>query len=309
MTQQPQQIPVPQPWEWWALAALSLALLVVISFAVAYLNLGVVSIYAHALVIPALGFMTVPLMFIGLLRTIFRPPAIRRSRTIAFGALIVAGILGNNPMFPAPVSTHDVQLSQPYRLPVQGEWTALAGGPDKDRNYHATTSAHRWAYDLTLVKDGKKFNLDGARNEDYFAFGKPVFSPINGKVVVAETGLSDNTPGQADAILLGNHLVIEVTPSEFLVLAHLKQSSIKVKVGESVAAGQHIADVGNSGRSIEPHLHIHVQNSPNFPFSESIPLSFTDVTINGTPAKTGTPLGNSDWDTLDGDRVAQIPVQ
>ena len=44
-----------------------------------------------------------------------------------------------------------------------------------------------------------------------------------------------------------------------MVLAHLKKGSIKVKEGQHVNEGEFLAQVGNSGSSSEPHLHIHHQ--------------------------------------------------
>ena len=56
-----------------------------------------------------------------------------------------------------------------------------------------------------------------------------------------------------------------------VLLAHLKRGSIKVCIGEWVAAGQQVAACGSSGRSPEPHLHLQVQRddelgSPTRPF-------------------------------------------
>ncbi len=299
----------PEPWEWWTMLAVCLLGLLVITYAVAFMGLGAVSLYAHGLGIPALGLLTVPLMFMGLLRTVFRPPAIRRSRTIAFGALIIVGFLGNTHLFPAPTSTADWKSQHTYRLPVNGEWVTLAGGNDMDTNYHSTTAAYRWGYDFGKLQDGKKFKLDGGKVEDYFAFGQPVVAPVDGKVIAVETGLSDGAPGQQDTAALGNFIIIEVEPDEFVFLAHLKSDSVAVRVGELVKSGQVIAAVGNSGRTIEPHLHMHLQNTAEFPFAESLPLRFSNYLANGKPVKLGMPAGSQDWDAPDGDLVTQEPVQ
>ena len=53
------------------------------------------------------------------------------------------------------------------------------------------------------------------------------------------------------------------------MLAHLKQGSARVAVGQRVKRGQPIAQVGNSGSSSEPHLHVQVQNGPNSALSPS----------------------------------------
>ena len=56
-----------------------------------------------------------------------------------------------------------------------------------------------------------------------------------------------------------------------MLLAHLRQGSIKVVEGAWVAPGQVVAACGNSGRSPQPHLHLHLQadavlGSPTLPF-------------------------------------------
>jgi len=43
-----------------------------------------------------------------------------------------------------------------------------------------------------------------------------------------------------------------------------------------VQTGQELARAGNSGRSGAPHLHIHLQDSPEFHGGEGIPMQFCD---------------------------------
>lgn len=60
--------------------------------------------------------------------------------------------------------------------------------------------------------------------------------------------------------MAGNHIYLRLDETgTFLVLAHLKKGSIKVKEGQHVNEGEFLAQVGNSGSSSEPHLHIHHQ--------------------------------------------------
>lgn len=42
-----------------------------------------------------------------------------------------------------------------------------------------------------------------------------------------------------------------------VLLAHMMNGSVAVKVGQNVEVGQFLGRVGNSGNSSEPHLHIH----------------------------------------------------
>ena len=41
--------------------------------------------------------------------------------------------------------------------------------------------------------------------------------------------------------------------------------------------GQHIAALGHSGNSTEPHLHFHVTDSPDMTYSRSIPVEFKNI--------------------------------
>lgn len=61
-------------------------------------------------------------------------------------------------------------------------------------------------------------------------------------------------------------------------MVHLRKGSMLVKAGQKVKAGQPLALQGNSGFTIEPHMHIHVwKDFPvNEPFADgkSVPILF-----------------------------------
>jgi murein DD-endopeptidase MepM/ murein hydrolase activator NlpD len=44
-----------------------------------------------------------------------------------------------------------------------------------------------------------------------------------------------------------------------VVLAHIKQGSLRVEVGDSVTVETVLGQVGNTGNTSEPHLHIHAE--------------------------------------------------
>jgi len=57
----------------------------------------------------------------------------------------------------------------------------------------------------------------------------------------------------------------------YVLLCHLRNGSLLVKKGDAVRAGQKIGEVGNSGNSIQPHLHIQVMcNDRYFPLFENL---------------------------------------
>jgi hypothetical protein len=109
----------------------------------------------------------------------------------------------------------------------------------------------------------------------YHIFGEPVYAPCAGVVARSEDRLPDLTPPDHDLKHpAGNFVLLECAESGVL-MAHLRQSSITVRPGERVRAGDRIAQVGNSGLSLEPHLHLHAQqpgNAENFLDATPLPL-------------------------------------
>lgn len=71
--------------------------------------------------------------------------------------------------------------------------------------------------------------------------------------------MPDFTVPQSDQVhRLGNHVILRCSEAE-IVLAHLRQGSVAVSAGQGVVTGDRLGEVGNSGASSEPHLHIHAQ--------------------------------------------------
>lgn len=286
-------------WELWAQIALFMASLAAIGWFLVWLRLGQLSVYIHAFMLSTLGFLTLPIMFWGLMKAMLNRPVMRRSRTIAFFALIGVAFFCNIPRFTVPLSTESWESTHTYRLPFKGEWTALAGGDTVQTNYHATTATYRWGYDFSPLWEGKIYKNKGEALEDYACFGQPVFAPVSGEVFEVERDMEDNTPGEfPDEGVLGNHLVLRVDDAEFLYIAHLKEKSIPFKAGDKVSAGDKVGACGNSGRSPWPHLHVHLQNSADFPVAESLPLRFSNYRADGEPVELGMPKGTKnpmDW--------------
>ncbi|KZE90486.1 MULTISPECIES: M23 family metallopeptidase [Micrococcales] len=82
------------------------------------------------------------------------------------------------------------------------------------------------------------------------ADGTPIYAIADGAVVFA--GPSGG---------YGNLIVIEHTVAGQRVASyygHMWDSGIYVSAGETVAAGQHIGDVGSNGKSTGPHLHLEI---------------------------------------------------
>ena len=173
-------------------------------------------------------------------------------------------------------------------LPFAGAWFVATGGPDPAHNRHSGSATQRYAYDFLIQRGGATHRGDGRRNTDYFAYGQPILAPVSGTVVVKVDGVPENMPGQMNSYdIAGNYLLIDDGHQEWVLLAHLQPHSSPVEVGQHVAAGQKIGSCGNSGRSSEPHLHVHMQNSADTDRAAGLPITFQQYIQDGKPVEVG----------------------
>ncbi|HEX4143048.1 MAG TPA: M23 family metallopeptidase [Pirellulales bacterium] len=209
------------------------------------------------------------------------------AQVTADGQLVAFSI---QPAGEAPSEFLDYQTKAKLRLPFDGAWTVFWGGRTLEQNQHAISPGQRFAYDILQMRDGATHAGDGRKNEDYYCFGQPVLAPGAGKVVAAVDGIADNIPGQANAAEpAGNHVIVDLGQGEFLLLAHLRKGSVKVKPGDRVAAGQKLGRCGNSGHSSEPHLHVHLQTTADLADGKGLPLQFQNYLADGQPVDRGEP--------------------
>jgi len=158
-------------------------------------------------------------------------------------------------------------------FPLRGPWYVMQGG-GRLLNHHAGLPEQRAAVDLLRVgRWGTRRR--GARRDDpasYLAFGAPVHAPCGGRVVSAVGDLPDQVPGRPRyGPPYGNHVAID-NGTGTVRLAHLRQGSVRVAAGDVVRAGQVLGEVGNSGNSSEPHLHVHADQD-----GDGLDLVFADV--------------------------------
>lgn len=173
---------------------------------------------------------------------------------------------------------HAIDLEFPLK---GGDFSVVQGGANQIINHHFHISAQKYAIDVVQLNHfGIRENKLNPKNlEDFNIYGAIVYSPCNGVVVKAVDDYPDLTPPLMDPENpAGNYLAISKKDSDVIViLAHLKQGSLKVKNGESVSKGQALAQVGNSGNTSEPHLHIHsvLNHTGDFLFTgQGVPMTF-----------------------------------
>jgi hypothetical protein len=163
----------------------------------------------------------------------------------------------------------------------------VAQGPANDGG-HANRSG-QFAVDALGVDERYAPVTSGEDvNDAYVGWGREIVAPAAGTVVVARGDRPDQpVPDRSDPAFyapeypnggdVGNHVVIDHGGGEFSMIAHLMAGSVLVAEGNTVAQGQPIGRLGNSGDSTGPHVHYQLQSGPDWRFADALPCRFTNV--------------------------------
>lgn len=73
--------------------------------------------------------------------------------------------------------------------------------------------------------------------------------------------------------MAGNHVMID-TGAAVVALCHVQRGSVVVKPGDHVDTGVPFARCGNSGNSMQPHVHVQAMNSADPKNAKAIPIAF-----------------------------------
>ena len=185
----------------------------------------------------------------------------------------------------------DYQDKVKLRLPFDGTWMVSQGGRKVSENAYAGSEDDRYAVSFMFLKDGRPFENDGKKNEDFYCWGQPVLAPAAGMVVQIVGNAPDHAPGNPpETVSRGNYVVIAHGNSEFSLVPYLKAGSIKVRNGRRVKEGDKIGECGNSGSSTAPHIAYRLQNTRGFPLPKSLPAQFVDYAADGKEVASGEPV-------------------
>lgn len=194
-------------------------------------------------------------------------------QVVMLAALLAIDIMTIKGLF---YSGDPLQLSFPLK---DGRYYVLQGGSSIFTNpFHRKDPAELYAIDIVKLNSAgnRARGLFPSSPSKYSINGATVFSPCAGEVIESAGGLPDNKPGDVDSYNpAGNYLVIDCDGAS-VWLSHLLNNSLLARRGDRVREGQPIAQVGNSGNSMEPHLHIHaVRSIPNGTNKEeAVPMVF-----------------------------------
>jgi len=182
---------------------------------------------------------------------------------------------------------------------LSGTWFVGQGGDTPNVNDHMALPEQAFGVDLVLTVDRSLASGDGTKVSDFYSYGQVVVSPCDGTVIEVENARPDNQIGKTDEDHeFGNHVIIDAGKNEYVVLAHFKPGSLTVAVHDHLTPGKPIALVGFSGNTTEPHLHMHIQDSPLLRHGHGLLFTFTGVTgtISGTQLENhDVPLIRGEW--------------
>lgn len=167
-----------------------------------------------------------------------------------------------------------VELEFPLR---GGEYYFIQAGSNVALNSHYDYAPQRYAYDIVKL-DSFGFRAKGFLSEnlsDYYIYDEIVYAPCAGIVLSSNNSSKDMPFYQRNEVEPnGNNVVLGCGEAK-ISLIHFKKGSVLVSAGQLVTAGQPIGMIGNSGRTTEPHLHIHAENKNG----EGIPIAFNGRTF------------------------------
>lgn len=192
-------------------------------------------------------------------------------------------------------------------FPLRGEWMAPTTPGKKVPSHGTDQLGERFAFDFLQVdweRNGRPFYntsllryvLFGVSLDECYCWGKEIYAPCDGKIIIAEDGYTERPivhwvsdlfvalknayvfDAEKDGIqpVAGNYIVMKCnnTNNVYAAFAHLQKGSITVSVGQSVQKGDLLGKVGHSGNSTAPHLHFQLMDSSNLLSARGIPCAF-----------------------------------
>ena len=197
--------------------------------------------------------------------------ALRMLATVVALALIVLYYAGTEG------SAKTLNLHAPFR---HGRYLVFQGGKGLPTN-----APHVAARGAIFAIDFVKLNAFGNRAHSVFSkdlnayeiYGDTVYAPCDGVVEDTRDDNPDNIPPSRRRGPHNLNKVLINTGNAYIFLGHFRQGGVLVHTGDRLRAGDPIGLAGNSGSSLEPHLHIqaHERTGTGLPWYSEQPLLMT----------------------------------
>ena len=163
-----------------------------------------------------------------------------------------------------------------------GSYYIGSGGSNSVINNHFGTKAKSQQYAIDINKIGRigkvSKGFKDKSNDAHYIFGEKIYSPCDGKVLEMVNTVADNESTSMNVSAedgQGNFVTLDC--KGFIVsMVHLRKGSIKVALGQFISTGDLIGQVGNSGFSQEPHLHLQAAKLNQDSVLVGVPMEFMD---------------------------------
>ena len=232
-------------------------------------------------------------------------------------------------------------------FPLRGEWVAGYTPAECVPSHGTDLFGTRYAYDFVGVKRTSRFIgspgsarglrfckastlrclIFGARQQDCYGSGEPIYAPFKGTVITARDGWPDrkrvhlllsknllfwhrrlgglyrlclkmNKPSDLRRVA-GNFVILKMPGREIYAhFAHARTGSIRVREGQDVDAGERLAEVGNSGNSTGPHLHFQLMDNVDLWVARGLSCAFERYEA----------YRHGAWETVEQDMPRQLEV-
>jgi Peptidase family M23 len=195
-------------------------------------------------------------------------------------------------------------------FPLQGIYRSPNTPGSRVPSHGTSNFGEAYAVDFVMVQEDDvlkksyrksffEYLFKGLSLDDFYGWGQTVYSPVAGEVVEVEDTIEERNPVNifkdikntikvtkdylknrvSTKALTGNYVMIKVNDHVYALLAHLKKNSIKVEVGQRIKEHEVIGQLGHSGNSTMPHLHMQFMNSQVYEVAEGLPFVFDTYEI------------------------------
>lgn len=188
-------------------------------------------------------------------RALLAVPVVEKagSQTLTVGNLST-GIVITEAHYPVqrlslPPSKNNFNMAKGEEEAVEAAKTTVSGERYWTKNFNVPSKARvSTGFGLRRIVNGKLLPDYFHSGLDYAGFqGSPIFACAPGKVILASSGVFK---------LHGNCVAID--HGQGVVSFYIHMLKLNVKLGQKVAAGQLIGQVGQTGRANGPHLHFSI---------------------------------------------------
>lgn len=170
-------------------------------------------------------------------------------------------------------------------FPLWGNWFVA------QESFTSGTHAGSWAYDFMVLdtnfaqQTNQPDELAYGDASDSYAYGQRIRSPLPGTVLIVrgnlpDKGIDDGNLGTKPDASSGNYVVLDIGNDTRLEFQHMRSESLQVAAGDKIKTGDTLGQVGNSGRTVSPHLHLQARRASD---RQSMPIFLKNVRVRLNP--------------------------